>query len=50
MSNKKTIQEYKKLLIQCILEHQTNNKFTRKILEERSIRALEIIYESECPS
>ena len=43
-----TIKEYKELLIKLILEHQTNNKFTRKILEERTIRALEIIYDSEC--
>ena len=38
--------EYKKMLIEDILEWQTRNQFTREILEKKSIRSLEIIHDN----
>ena len=38
--------EYKKMLIDGILEFQTRNQWTREKLNEKSIRVLEIIYDN----
>lgn len=38
--------EYKKILIDGILEFQTHNQFTREALDRKSIRSLEIIYDN----
>lgn len=38
--------EYKKMLIENILEWQTRNQFTREELEKKSIRSLEIIHDN----
>lgn len=38
--------EYKKFLVDGILEFQTEQIFTRKQLEKMSIRALEIIFDN----
>lgn len=38
--------EYKKILIDGILEFQTHNQFTRETLDKKSIRSLEIIYDN----
>ena len=42
MSNK----EYKEMLINNILEWQTNNQFTREELEQKPIRVLERIHDN----
>lgn len=42
MSNK----EYKEMLINNILEWQTNNQFTRAELEQKPIRVLERIHDN----
>jgi len=39
-------QEYKKFLINNILEWQKNGQFTREQLEEMTIRALERIHDN----
>ena len=38
--------EYKEMLINNILEWQTNNQFTREELEKKSIRVLERIHDN----
>ena len=38
--------EYRKMLIDGILEYQTREQFTRKELEKKPIRTLEIIYDN----
>ena len=38
--------EYKKMLIDNILEWQTRNQFTREELEKKPIRVLEIIHDN----
>lgn len=38
--------DYKKMLIDGILEFQTHNQFTREALDKKSIRTLEIIYDN----
>ncbi len=38
--------EYKKMLIENILQWQTRNQFTREELEKKSIRSLEIIHDN----
>lgn len=38
--------EYKEMLINNILEWQTRNQFTREELQNKSIRALEIIHDN----
>ena len=41
-----TNKEYKEWLINGILDFQTKGQFTREVLERKSIRALEIIYDN----
>ena len=41
-----TTQEYKAFLIADILAWQTNNQFTEKDLQGKTIRALEMIHDS----
>lgn len=41
-----TTQEYKKFLIEGILEFQKNNLFDKETLEKKSIRVLERIYDT----
>lgn len=38
--------EYRKMLIDGILEYQTQGQFTREVLEKMSIRALERVYDN----
>lgn len=38
--------EYKKMLIENILQWQTRNQFTREELEKKSIQSLEIIHDN----
>ena len=38
--------EYRKMLIDGILEYQTKERFTRKELEKKPIRTLEKIYDN----
>lgn len=41
-----TLKEYKQFLIDGILEMQTHSQFTREILEKKTTRVLEIIYDN----
>ena len=41
-----TNKEYKEMLINNILEWQTNNQFTREELEKKPIRVLERIHDN----
>lgn len=41
-----TPREYKNFLIDDILDFQTHNQFTREVLEKKSVRTLEIIYDN----
>lgn len=40
------IKDYRKFLIDGILEYQSSAKFTKEILQKKSIRALEIIFDN----
>ena len=41
-----TPKEYKEMLIENILQWQTQNQFTREDLVKKSIRSLEIIHDN----
>ena len=41
-----TPRTYKDILIDGILDSQTHNQFTREVLEKKSVRTLEIIYDN----
>lgn len=41
-----TNKEYKEMLINNILEWQTNNQFTKEELEQKNIRTLERIHDN----
>lgn len=38
--------EYRKMLIEGILDYQTKGQFTEEELKQKSIRTLEIIYDN----
>lgn len=41
-----TNKEYKKMLINNILEWQTKNQFTKEELKKKTVRTLEIIHDN----
>ena len=41
-----TNKEYKKMLINNILEWQTKNQFTKEELQKKTVRTLEIIHDN----
>lgn len=41
-----TSRTYKDILIDDILDFQTRNRFTCEVLEKKSVRTLEIIYDN----
>ena len=41
-----TNKEYKQWMIECILQWQSENTFTRESLEKKTTRALEIIFDN----
>lgn len=41
-----TMKEYRKMLIEGILEMQTKDQFTREMLEKKNLQTLERIYDT----